>query len=740
MKADPVTHPVVETLQAFALGKLDDNAAQAMLSHLEICPDCRKIFASLNSDSLRASPGVSDTQAPIQSSCATEACASAGIAASPGIASIPPELANHPQYEILRELGRGGMGVVYLARSRLMERLEVLKVINPTLVDHADTLERFLREIRSAAKLNHENVVKAHTVLQLGQLLVFVMEYVEGEDLAKVVKTRGPLGVVHACYYAYQVANGLQHAFEEGMVHRDIKPQNLILTRKGKKQIIKILDFGLAKATSEKRTEKELTGTGMMLGTPDYMAPEQMMDAAKASIHADIYSLGCTLYYLLSGCAPFQATNLYQLLYAHQSAEAKLLHQVRSEVPAKLGLIVAKMMAKDPCQRFQTPAEVAQALRPFFEADTRTEAIPGPQPRAENVVAPEAATSRTADLPPSKLTASTKRKRRLVWMWPPVVAGVLLAGFLAVWATTDIKHKPAVQTEEDGRKVAVESPTTPAGVIVLEDLPDGPEVRLDGEEVYPIWNLKLKNASLGVRPGKYKLQVRKHGFNTFSEEVAIADSERKVVKVKLTPVTETAPPAAAAEGRAYVSLFNGRNLLGWKVHPSARGAWKVENGAITCTGSASHLFTSRGDYENFHFLAEAKINLRGNSGLYFRAQYGGPGFPQGYEAQINCGHSDPIRTGSLYPAPWAFPKLSAADKEKLIVRKAPHKPGDWFLLEVIADGNHFVIKVNGTTTVDFVDRDNTYRKGHFALQHHDASTKVWFRKLEVKELKATKPQ
>src|SRR5262249_47703655 len=150
--------------------------------------------------------------------------------------------------EVLRELGRGGMGVVYLARNRRMDRLEVLKVVSRQLTDKSESAERFLREIRSAARLNHNNIVTAYAAPQAGALLLFAMEYVDGEDLARVVQDRGPLPVVNACYYIRQAALGLQHAHEKGMVHRDIKPQNLILAREGRKHLVKILDFGLAKA------------------------------------------------------------------------------------------------------------------------------------------------------------------------------------------------------------------------------------------------------------------------------------------------------------------------------------------------------------------------------------------------------------------------------------------------------------------------------------------------------------
>ena len=243
--------------------------------------------------SRRSFPATSAKQASQkQSTSADKATAGDGI---------PPELVNHPQYEVIRELGRGGMGVVYLARNKIMNRLEVLKVLSKEMLGKAGRADRFLREIQSAAKLHHPNVVAAYTAFPLGETLVFAMEYVEGDDLAKLVRARGPLPVLNACYFAYQAAQGLQHAHEQGMIHRDIKPGNLILFRQGKKGIVKILDFGLAKITSEERVDGTLTQQGQMLGTPDYIAPEQTLDAQKADIRADIYSLGCTLYHLLTG-------------------------------------------------------------------------------------------------------------------------------------------------------------------------------------------------------------------------------------------------------------------------------------------------------------------------------------------------------------------------------------------------------------------------------------------------------
>jgi hypothetical protein len=202
----------------------------------------------------------------------------------------------------------------------------------------------------------------------------------------------------------------------------------------------------------------------------------------------------------------------------------------------------------------------------------------------------------------------------------------------------------------------------------------------------------------------------------------------------LTLSAAAAPRAPAEDDKAddgkWVPLFNGKDLTGWKTHPDDEAKWAVEDGVLVGRGEKGHLFSERGDYENFRYRVEAMINDGGNSGQYFRTQYG-PSFPKGYEAQINATHRDPIKTGSLY-----LPKV----KEVLVLNEAPHKPDEWFTQEVIARGNHIVIKVNGKTTVDWKDPENRYTKGHFALQQHDPGTVVKFRKIEVIELPPTKDE
>jgi hypothetical protein len=269
------------------------------------------------------------------------------------------------------------------------------------------------------------------------------MEYVEGLDLARMVKARGPMPVGHACHHARQAALGLQHAHERGMVHRDIKPGNLMLSRDGNRAIIKVLDFGLAKAGRENKlvelgldrgedargAASALTLAGQMLGTPDFIAPEQIDDAQRADIRADIYSLGCTLYYLLSGGPPFRAATLYDVLQAHHSMDAAPLNLARPEVPAELAALVAKMMAKEPERRFREPGEVAKALAPFFKKITQAAVAAG---FGDPQVDPPAASLSTAGLtqvatspapppactPPTEVTRNANRPEE---MWKSLI-------------------------------------------------------------------------------------------------------------------------------------------------------------------------------------------------------------------------------------------------------------------------------------------------------------------------------
>jgi serine/threonine protein kinase len=317
--------------------------------------------------------------------------------AEPG--AVPPSLACHPRYRILELLGRGGMGSVFKAEHTVMGRVVALKVLHPHLVANPEAVERFHVEVRGAARLNHPNIVTAYDADQADDLHFFVMEFVPGRDLANVLRKVGPLPVAHACEFVRQAALGLQHAHEQGLVHRDLKPHNLMLT--GTNQI-KILDFGLARFATERRPGDpvNLTGVGAVMGSPDYIAPEQGRDARTADIRADVYSLGCTLYHLLAGQVPFPEGTVFEKVMKHSLEVPRSLAEFRADLPAELRTLVATMMAKDPARRFQTPAEVARAMGAIVKVVTG---------RSVKVARPEGAPVAVATTPPPRPSSATRQ-------------------------------------------------------------------------------------------------------------------------------------------------------------------------------------------------------------------------------------------------------------------------------------------------------------------------------------------
>jgi serine/threonine protein kinase/WD40 repeat protein len=282
------------------------------------------------------------------------------------------------QYLLLDKLGEGGMGEVFKARHLRMKRLVAVKVIRPECLTGPKAVQRFNREIQAAAQLLHPNIVVAYDAGEDKNLHYFVMEFVEGIDLGKLVKDLGPLPAGLACEYVRQAALGLQHAHEKGLVHRDIKPHNLLLTQApGSPQggVVKVLDMGLARIRETEADEATLTQEGMVMGTPDFIAPEQATDSRAVDIRADVYSLGCSLYFLLTGDVPFPGGTVFAKLYKHRHEEPIPLEQARPEVSSAIAAVCRRMMAKEPADRYRTPADAAAALAPFSKPEEMTPAL-----------------------------------------------------------------------------------------------------------------------------------------------------------------------------------------------------------------------------------------------------------------------------------------------------------------------------------------------------------------------------
>jgi serine/threonine protein kinase len=381
-------HPDPDILALYVAGRLKEEGMARMEEHLGDCPVCLAIIEQIPEDSMVRL--LRETRFQIVDSSSEDREQSAQVQdvgplieieekphSFPGdgqpphwfkpsegeaVAQAPHVTTEHPRYRARSLLARGGMGLAYLADDQLEGSRVVVKFLREDLLHHPRLVERFRREATAAARLKHPNIVDVRGAEQFGRWPAIVMEYIRGTDFARLVRQKGPVPFSVACALIRQAALGLQYSFEQGMVHRDIKPSNLMVTREG---TVKILDFGLAKMQSELHADPGLTSTGAFLGTVDFMAPEQADDPRVADIRSDLYSLGCTLHYLLSGDPPFQGTTL-EVLDAHQSAVAPLVSELRPEVPVELAVLVAKMMAKDPAQRLQTPGEVDRALGPFM--------------------------------------------------------------------------------------------------------------------------------------------------------------------------------------------------------------------------------------------------------------------------------------------------------------------------------------------------------------------------------------
>jgi serine/threonine-protein kinase len=292
-------------------------------------------------------------------------------------------------YEVIEELGRGGMGIVYKARHLRMNRVVALKVIDKQRLHGADAVRRFYQEVELAAKLHHPNVVLAFDAGQVGETHYFAMEYVEGVTLDEYVRNTGQLPAAQACDFIRQAALGLQHAHEAGLVHRDIKPANLLVTWTAKgsdakaparptsaamtaRPIVKIMDMGLARLhqpAEDRGSAGELTREGRVVGSVDYMAPEQWMDANRVDIRADLYSLGCTFYYLLSAQLPFPGDDAMEKMLKHHLDHPGPLEKLRPDLSPKVLGAVRRLMAKRREERYQTPAELAMLLNWICQAE-----------------------------------------------------------------------------------------------------------------------------------------------------------------------------------------------------------------------------------------------------------------------------------------------------------------------------------------------------------------------------------
>ena len=391
--------------------------------HVRSCPECRRRIA----DSVRNSSGD-----PLSAWLSSSEEGLTGYQAEAVVLNRTASLKLGP-YLLVEKLGAGGMGEVFRAWHTLLRRFDGVKRIRPEHADGETAIRRFLREAEAAAGLRHPNVVAVYSADRAESGYFLAMEYVPGTDLGRLVQQQGPLPIGTACAYAIQAARGLQHALDQGFIHRDIKPANLLVT--ADRQTVKVADFGLARAVRPTAGPgEELTGQGGLLGTYDYMSPEQAEDPRTADTRSDLYSLGCTLNFLLTSSVVFPGGSFIDKLARHASSVPRNVRSLRPEIPAGLAEIVRKLLAKKPDHRYQTPRELAEALAPF--AADSSDIAPSPAtkvlPDTPTVVWNPSANSTSNFTPGTKADPSHAPHRRPA-SWKRFVGRSALA-LLAVYA------------------------------------------------------------------------------------------------------------------------------------------------------------------------------------------------------------------------------------------------------------------------------------------------------------------
>ncbi|MCC7086746.1 MAG: serine/threonine protein kinase [Pirellulales bacterium] len=269
------------------------------------------------------------------------------------------------KYKLLGHIGTGGMSTVYLAEHSKMQRLVAIKLLPKKRVNDSSYLARFYREAQAAAKLDHKNIVRAYDIDHQDDNHFLVMEYVEGRDLQTYVRDAGQLDYDLAADFIRQAAEGLEHAHQAGLIHRDIKPSNLLVDQRG---VVKVLDMGLARWEDDKAASLTIAHEENVLGTADYLAPEQAKNSHSVDKRADIYSLGCTLYFLLTGHAPFPTGSLPERIAKHLSEMPKSIYEDRRDAPQALVDVCLRMMAKNAEARYQSAGEVAATLTKWLQS------------------------------------------------------------------------------------------------------------------------------------------------------------------------------------------------------------------------------------------------------------------------------------------------------------------------------------------------------------------------------------
>jgi serine/threonine protein kinase len=426
-------------------------------------------------------------------------------------------------YVVLDRLGRGGMGQVFKARHRTMDRIVALKLLPYEAMKSPEAVKRFHREVKAAARLSHPNIVTAYDAGENQGIHFLIMEFVDGKNLSSWVKESGPMPVQKAVDCIIQAARGLDYAHKQGIIHRDIKPHNLLLDSHG---TVKILDMGLARVedapgASSSGESEELTGNGQVLGTLEYMSPEQALDTKNADARSDIYSLGCTLYYLLTGSTPYQGNTITKKILAQQLKPIPSLREKRKDVPTYLDNVCHKMLAKQPEQRQQSMQQVIEALEKCaFPDQSHAKHVPYEQeksvihrqdkPHEHGVMQNEEPLELEKPVHVSHPFEDVNDSKPLLGLREPgkIAAGIAVVFILAL-ALVGVWRMFSSTTEELGElKVSLESVDKSNTLVQVLD---------EAGKMVAERNNSDAMLSFPLNPGKYSLKVEKEGFAPYPD-------------------------------------------------------------------------------------------------------------------------------------------------------------------------------------------------------------------------------
>lgn len=702
MSQPAVCHPLPERLRAFCVGTITLEEQAQIAHHLESCTQCCDLLESRDEpifSRLLARPHQPhDTPADLHRPDTQESLPAIGKLGEATVAQLvarfhppaaPDELGRLGTYRVLSLLGQGGMGAVFLAEDPRLQRSVALKVMLPGLADQPAARERFLREARVAASLTDDHIVPIYEVDEDAGIPFIAMPRLLGCSLDERLK-RGPAVTVQEILcIARGVAHGLAAAHEHGLIHRDIKPGNIWLETdpdaKSAPQVrVKLLDFGLARALVG---QESLTHPGLLIGTPAFMAPEQARGQG-ADCRADLFSLGVVLYCLCTGRLPFPGTEPVQVLMSLALVEPKEPAALNQAIPAPLSALIMDLLEKEPQKRLASARLVLERLA-RIEQEIRAPATFGQ----------------------AALKSLRQRWRaRPRWLVPvgSAVLGLVLAAAV-------------------GLVLRVE---TPEGTLVLNILDPNLMVSVhDGKATVHekstdrTFSLRMRKGEIHVfdRAGKNLLVTKE--FQMRSGERVTLEVTREELLAARTRLVEAQPWK-----NEWTSLFNGKDLAGWKYHPLLPGDWRVENGTLIGTGRKGWLFSDRGDLGDFHLRAEVRINQAGDSGIFFWTT-----FSLNPQNDPEEWHEVQIKEG-----PGLFGSGSLDGQGRHAPGKpAPSRADEWFVLEVLAVGNKVSTKVNGVPQSFLAYA--AARQGHLALQVYGPNTVVEFRKIEVRELATKKP-